>query len=427
MNYPEEKFRAHAVRGVAFVNDPPRGFGNNWHLQYSFFTDKKFPVFDEIARSASTIDRIEKKDKEDITPPAVSPADPPFASYLVRNVRRIDERISNQWMAELASGKKTIPELVQAYGVPFKQWRPVPNVSKCPLLDFIVRFRPGFAEATWFVRVNVVYVELNEIKRDCTIRLGDWFHNPRRFQRHALGWTEQLVDYMHSLARQGAAKAGKKIGESSDGKLSVVKPPSTLAQLTVAFSSSATSIKNHLHTDVGMESTSPSTAQNGSQQSAQLSIHEKWSYVLKLSAYQYKIGLLHRSRYFDGLLSLLQKALTPRGRTGNRPSLLLLGVNEIMELIAVIQSLLPELLLNADGGLLLVKTLLQHLRYLLPPGTKISDGELSTPLQEELVVAMCQMLRGILLNNHDLLVRLEDNGKQDLRGGYLMKRSRLTH
>ncbi|KAG2531618.1 hypothetical protein BBO99_00001855 [Phytophthora kernoviae] len=149
-----------------------------------------------------------------------------------------------------------------------------------------------------------------------------------------------------------------------------------------------------------------------------LSWHEKWSYVLKLSEYQFKMGLLDRTHYFDGLLSLLQKSLTPRsqrvgGSGSSSPSrsssVLALSVNGIMELISVVQKLLPEILLSADTVLLLVRTVLQHLRYLLPPGRPIPVETTGSTLQEELLVALCQMLRDVLLNCNDVLVRLEEN------------------
>lgn len=406
MNFPEEKFKLHAARNTAYVSMPPRGFGINTHLQYSFFTDKKFPVFDEVFQATRVIERIQNESANPSVPTQSMP-DHPFVSYLIRHVHRLDDRVSHQWMTELASGKKTIAELVQTYGVPFKQWRPVPNVSKCPLLEYVARYRPGFAEATWFIRINVIYVEMNEIKRDSTIRQGDWFHNPRRAFRRALGWTEQLVDYMHAIARQ-SGKTIKKVVEGHTAG-AMVGVQATQEQLPV---------KNHLHGEVGMSiglaGPQLSPAPGSTLPPVQQSFHEKWSYALKLSEYQFKMGLLDRTRYFDGLLSLLQKCLSPRARGGVQSAILQLGVNEISELVTVVQNLLPELLLYADGTVLLVKTLLQHLRHLLPPGTKLSQKEvkLGSSLQEELVVAMCQMLRDTLLNSHDVLVRLDENGPQ---------------
>lgn len=422
MNFPEEKFRFHAVRSAAYVNPLPRGFGTNWHLQYSFFTDKKFPVFDEIAQASKVIKQIEDSDEKMTQSPSATGVggatnqDHAFTSYLIRNVRRIDERTSHMWMCELASGKKSIQELVQSYGVPFKQWRPVPNVSKCPLLEYVVRYRPGYAEATWFIRLNVIYTEMNEIKRDCAYRLGDWFFNPRRLQRRSQGWTDQLIDYLHSVARQ-ASKAAKKT--DSEGKPLSTNAVAQNIQSSSTGSSGRAVVVNHRHGDTGMAassataSTAPGVAASSSIASPQLSFHEKWSYVLKLSEYQYQLGLLDRFRYFDGLISLLQKALSPRSHSaGNCVSVLSIGVNETMELLTVVHKLLPELLQCSDSVVLLAKSVIQHLRYLLPPGAKIPD-DLGSSLQEELVIALCQLLRDILLNGYDILVRMEENGGFD--------------
>lgn len=414
MNFPEEKFRFHALRSAAYVNPLPRGFGANWHLQYSFFTDKTFPVFDEIAQAADVIQSIHDADAratESSTVGGILGAAPPtaqdhvFTSYLMRNVRRIEERTTHVWMSELASGKKSIQELVQLYGVPFKQWRPVPNVSKCPLLECVVRYRPGFAEATWFIRLNVMYTEMNEIKRDCAVRLGDWFYNPRRLQRRSQGWTDQLVDYLHSVARQASKSSSSKKSES-ELKTSATTAPSALA--TAANHVGATVTLSQRHGDVAAAATGTPTA--GSLVAPQLSLHDKWSYVLKLSEYQYHLGLLDRFRYFDGLTSLLQKALSPRSASGgNCASVISLSVNETMELLTVIQKLLPELLHCADSTILLVKSVVQHLRFLLPPGSEIPD-DLASSLHEELVTALCQLLRDVLLNGFDILVRMEEGG-----------------
>lgn len=425
-NFPEEKFRLHAMRNAAYVNPLPRGFGADWHLQYSFFTDKKFPVFDDLALATKVIQQIEDataahdddndkptSDGSDAlslgsatAPVAVGGTVPDhvFTSYLIRNVRRIDERTTHVWMGELASGKRSIQELVQAYGVPFKQWRPVPNVSKCPLLECVVRYRPGYFEATWFIRLNVIYTEMNEIKRDCGVRLGDWFYNPRRLQRRSQGWTDQLIDYLHSVARQ-ASKAAKK--SESDAKAA--------AAAALAMSASASGNKGKRlvlaprHGDASVNA-ADSVASAAAVSSPQLSFHEKWSYVLKLSEYQYHLGLLDRFRYFDGLTSLLQKALSPRSHSSSHcASVVSIGVNETMELLTVLQKLLPELLRCADSTILLVKSVVQHLRYLVPPGETV-PSELGSVLHEELVTALCQLLRDILLNGYDILVRMEDGG-----------------
>ncbi|RLN84705.1 hypothetical protein BBJ28_00002587 [Nothophytophthora sp. Chile5] len=465
-NFPEEKFRFHALRNAAFVSPLPRGFGQQWHLQYSSFTDKKLPLFDDLARASRAIRRLREETaegddgiaatstspgseavEEGAVGPAPSVVERAFTSYLIRHVRRLDDRTSHLWMSELARGTRSAAELAQAYGVPFKQWRAVPGVSKCPLLEFVVRYRPGYAEATWFIRLNVVYTEMRELQRDSTLRTGDWFFSPRRAQRRAQGWTDKLVDFLHSVARQAALEviAGAE-GRAADG-LPTSRPAinglllasgGAVASLPTAMSGEGTSQRTQTtlrlrHGDVPAPGTGsgsgPPTAVVAAPQgsggvdvamASLLSWREKWSYVLKLSEYQFKAGLLERTRYFDGLLSLLQKALTPRSPNGGGAggsngstrcsSVLALGVNGTMELISVVQKLLPELLLSAEAVLLLVKTVLQHLRYLLPPGRPVPTETTGSALQEELLVALCQLLRDVLLNANDALVRLEENG-----------------
>ncbi|EEY66472.1 uncharacterized protein PITG_17087 [Phytophthora infestans T30-4] len=397
-NFPEEKFRFHALRNAAYVSPLPRGFNQLWHLQYSAFTDKKLAIFDDLSRATRAICRL-REGTDEAKSGAVSGAEEgavaataaverAFTSYLIRHVRRLDDRTSHIWMSELASGARSAAELTQMHGVPFKQWRAVPGVSKCPLLEFVVRYRPGYAEATWFVRINVVYTEMRDLQRDCSLRTGDWFLSPRRNQRRNQGWTDKLVDFLHSVARQAAQ-------DSSSGTEN--RSTEGLTNKTAVNGVQAAPGSG------GVES-SPSS----------LSWHEKWSYVLKLSEYQFKMGLLDRAHYFDGLLSLLQKSLTPRSQRGASGStrcsaVLPLGVNDIMELISVIQKLLPEILLSADTVLMLVKTVLQHLRYLLPPGRPVPPETAGSALQEGLLVALCQLLRDILLNGNDVLVRLEDS------------------
>ncbi|CAH0488052.1 unnamed protein product [Peronospora farinosa] len=452
-NFPEEKFRFHALRNAAFVSPLPRGFNQQWHLQYSAFTDKKLPIFDDLIRTTRAIARL-RKDTEDMKGAAVKiPTPTPvltddgvaattasveraFINYLIRHVRRLDERTSHIWMSDLASGARSTAELTQAHGVPFKHWRAVPGVSKCPLLEFVVKYRPGYANATWFVRINVVYTEMRELQRDGALRKGDWFFSPRRNQRRNQGWTDKLIDYLHSVVRQTSLEtsAGTEIRstELADSKATangtqISSRTSSKAPLPSTATSRGLAQRTHMalrlrHGDIsssanattgtGVPTASSSDGVDFSPKA--LSWQEKWSYVLKLSEYQFKVGLLDRTHYFDGLLSLLQKSLTPRSqRGGNSPAqcstVLALGVNRIMELLSVVQKLLPEILLSADAVLLLVKMLLQQLRYLLPPSHPVPPETTGSSLQEELLVALCNLLRNVLLNGNDVLVRLEDN------------------
>ncbi|CAI5717476.1 unnamed protein product [Hyaloperonospora brassicae] len=451
-SFPEEKFRVHALRNAAFVSPLPRGFNQQWHLQYSAFTDKKLAIFDDLTRATRAIARLQEDSAHDsatraqgapsastddgTTAAAAAAVEHAFTNYLIRHVRRLDERTCHIWMSELSSGARSAAELTQAHGVPFKQWRAVPGVSKCPLLELVVKYRPAYADATWFVRINVVYTEMRELQRDGAIRTGDWFFSPRRNQRRSQGWTDKLIDYLHVVVRQAAsdssAAAESRSTELASNTANAVPTPSNKGSAAAAPSQATskglikqgTQMAPRLrHGEVpAIENAGRGPGSQAAASSGELEIpptalsswYEKWSYALKLSEYQFKMGILDRVRYFDGLLSLLQKSLTPRSQRGsNGPTrcsaVLALGVNGIMELLSVVQKLLPEILLSADTVLMLVKIVLQQLRYLLPPSCPIPPETRGGSLQEELLVALCQLLRDILLNGSDVLVRLENN------------------
>ena len=86
-DFPEEKFRFHALRNAAFVSPLPRGFNQQWHLQYSTFTDKKLPIFDDLTRATRAIARL-RNDAEDtksvvVEMPTPAPADDGVAAATV--------------------------------------------------------------------------------------------------------------------------------------------------------------------------------------------------------------------------------------------------------------------------------------------------------------------------------------------------------
>ncbi|TDH66752.1 hypothetical protein CCR75_000055 [Bremia lactucae] len=415
--FPEEQFRVHALRNAAYVSPLPRGFNQQWHQQYSAFIDKKLALFDDLTRAKRAIQQLCEEMDSKATDRCDSSAvadERAFTSYLIRHVRRLDERTSHTWMKELASGAQSAATLTQAHGVPFKQWRAVPGVAKCPLLDFVVLYRPGYADATWYIRINVVYTEMRELQRDSHLRTGDWFFSPRRHQRRTQGWTNTMMEYLHAIVRTDKG-ADSHVKEENGVKSSSSGMPGSKRRSGATKSSSDLLIVRLRHGDtpVHLNSGTNSGALSSLDVENTLSWHEKWSYVLKLSEYQFKLGLLDRSHYFDGLLSLLQKAVTPRkpritNHTTKGVAVLALGVNGIMELLSVVQKLLPEILLSADTVLLLVKTVLQLLRYLLPPCRPVPTETIGNTLEEELVITLCQLLRDVLLNGTDVLVRLDD-------------------
>ncbi|KAI9987801.1 hypothetical protein PInf_023845 [Phytophthora infestans] len=104
-NFPEEKFRFHALRNAAYVSPLPRGFNQLWHLQYSAFTDKKLAIFDDLSRATRAICRL-REGTDEAKSGAVSGAEEgavaataaverAFTSYLIRHVRRLDDRTSH--------------------------------------------------------------------------------------------------------------------------------------------------------------------------------------------------------------------------------------------------------------------------------------------------------------------------------------------
>ena len=142
---------------------------------------------------------------------------------------------------------------------------------------------------------------------------------------------------------------------------------------------------------------------------------EGWSYVLRLAEYQFKLGMLDAGRYFDGVLSLFQKAFVPQSRSGTSTSAFGLGINECMGLVAATQRLLSSLMVSSDSVVTLTKTCVCILRHLMPSGLSKEQHErvLESAIVEELATAIAHMLRDLLLNFYDVFVRCDEIGELD--------------
>ncbi|KAH9108964.1 hypothetical protein LEN26_014084 [Aphanomyces euteiches] len=365
----EEKYHYFAKRRIAYVAGLPRGLGPmpaNWHKQYAFFSDNT-PLFDTLAPlltqelpSASS----KKKKAQDL-----------FVEYLVRHVQRFDANRCHLWMTDLSQGRHSIPELIQKYGgIPFEQWRASPE-SKCPLLDLVAKYEIGLIEATWYIRINVIYQELNEMRRDRDRRSGDWFYHSKRFQRRAFEWTEQLVTFLHVAARQ--IFKGRLVAPKKESK----------------------QVAKNCHNGATLVTAVPGVNE------------VKFRYVLQLSELQFRSQMLDRNRYFNGLLSLYQKSLLLSEKTqikdGEYWSALPMPVSQLILVIGVIQGLLPEILKDSSAVKLLVKITLGHFKVLVPDYDHIQD-HITNNYQERLIVALCDILRDVLRFGSDHLVHVKE-------------------
>ncbi|KAF0700703.1 Aste57867_8757 [Aphanomyces stellatus] len=376
----EEKYHFFAKRRTAYVAGLPRGLGpmpTNWHKQYAFFSNGT-PIFDRLAPLLTSDGTADEKlaassSKKKKTPDS-------FVDYLVRQVRRFDANTGHLWMLDLTSGNYSIPDLIQKHGgIPFEQWRASPD-SKCPLLDLVAKYDVGMMEATWYIRINVIYQELNEMRRDRDRRLGDWFYHSKRFQRRAFEWTDQLLYCLHATARQCFKLRLLAPKKQKDA----VKPKAVGTTMT--------------------KTTTPPPVPVAVPD-------DKFRYILRLSEYHFHLNMLDRVRYFNGLLSLYQKSLLLSEKTPIKPgeywSVLPMPVNQLILVIALVQKLLPEMLKDTSIVKLLVKITLAHFQVLVPDFDHIHE-HITNVHQERLIVALCDILREVLRMGADHLVHMKD-------------------
>ncbi|RQM26017.1 hypothetical protein B5M09_002346 [Aphanomyces astaci] len=349
-DHDEEKYHFFAKRRATYVAALPRGLGpmpSNWQRQYALFPDtprlfdRLSPLLLQPPPSSSSVATKKKKPATDNS----------FLDYLVRQVRRFDPHTAHVWMTELARGDVSIPALVQSFsGIPFEQWRASPE-SKCPLVDLVATYNVGLVEASWFIRINVIYQELNEMRRDRDRRVGDWFYHPKRFQRRSMEWTEQLIWSLHTTARQcfthrltGQMNKNKK---TSSHKTHAPRPTTTSG------------------------TTSGPSESNKPQQLVPptISPDDRFRYVLQLAEYHFHLRLVDSSRFFNGLLSLYQKSLLLNSKHDNLGDecwpVLPMPVNHLFLVLGVIIKLLPAMLQDASATKLLVKITLAHFQVLL--------------------------------------------------------------
>nr|CCA20208.1 conserved hypothetical protein [Albugo laibachii Nc14] len=388
-SFEEEKFRFHALRNSTYVAPLPVGFQSSWHSQYSTFTATDIYSKRLASVAVRTIDSIKKRAIQ-VDDSVLGDSFVDLPEFLLKNVKRFDNSTAGKWMNDLASGTKHLQELIQLIGVPFKQWRSTLETPQCPLLDFILEFRPGYLEATWYIQLNVLYTELDDATISSVKRVGDNLFHPKRLSRRSTAWTEQLIASLHGLEMKDEmiAQVENKV-EKTWSKTEIF--PCTYSPVC--------SVRNHRNGSDGLGSSNIGDSFG----SSNVSIQEKWSYLLKLSEYQYKLGLLDVYEYFDGLLSLLQKGLT--STNGTRCMELGIAHNQLMELVAMIHGLLPEITRVLDSTISLVKILIHHFRCLLPSVDASLHNQACT---RELLGAICQMLRDILSERPEILVFIDE-------------------
>ncbi|RHY34622.1 hypothetical protein DYB32_000786 [Aphanomyces invadans] len=381
----EEKYHFFAKRRATYVATLPRGLGpmpSSWHRQYALFPDTP-PLFDRLGPlllESSAAAAAAPRKKKGLSTDS-------FLDYLVRQVRRFDPATSHLWMTELAKGHVSIPALVQSFGgIPFEQWRASPE-AKCPLLDVVAKYKIGMLEASWFIRINVIYQELNEMRRDRDRRVGDWFFHPKRFQRRAFEWTEQLLCCLHRTARQCFAQRirGTRVKKKIPGAIKRVR-----ASWTESTAAIADDAKPH---------------------AIATSSDDTFRYFVQLAEYHFELGLLDRSRFFTGILSLYQKSLLLSEKSpiqdGMFWSVLPMPVNQLFLVLGLLIKLLPDMLRDSSATKLLVKITLAHFQVVVPPRDDVAMG---CPHHERLVVALCDILRRVLHLGADHLVQVKDDG-----------------
>lgn len=394
-SFQEEKFRFHALRNSTYVAPLPIGFQVNWHSQYSMFTATDIyskRLASVVVRSIESIKKraiqAENSVHEDISVD--------LSTFLLQNVKRFDNSTAGKWMSDLTSGTKNLQELIQSLGVPFKQWKSTSEIPQCPLLDFILEFRPGYLEASWYAQLNVFYTEVNETKRVFMKRIGDNLFHPKLLDQRSTAWTKQLIAYMHGLEAKDqiavlAENKQQRTWTKGDTLMSTNYP-------------ALCSIRNHRNGSSGFDSRSS----DDSNCAPNVSIQEKWSYLLRLSNYQYRLGLLNTNEYLNGLLSLLQKSLSSPSKSHTPLSTKIsIAHNQVMELVAMIYRLVPDIMRLLDTTISLVKILVHHIRCLILSVDASCHNQACT---RELARALCQLLRDILIERENILVCVDESG-----------------
>lgn len=394
-SFQEEKFRFHALRNSTYVAPLPIGFQVNWHSQYSMFTATDIyskRLASVVVRSIESIKKRASQAENSVHEDSVVD----LSTFLLQNVKRFDNSTAGKWMSDLTSGTKNLQELIQSLGVPFKQWKSTSDIPQCPLLEFILEFRPGYLEASWYAQVNVFYTEVNETKRVSMKRIGDNLFHPKLLDERSTAWTKQLIAYMHGL------EAKDQIAVSVENKR---QKTWTKADTRMSTNYSALcSIRNHRNGSSGFDSRSS----DDSNCAPNVSIQEKWSYLLKLSNYQYRLGLLNTNEYLNGLLSLLQKSLSSPSKSHTPLSTKIsIAHNQVMELVAMIHRLVPDIMRLLDTTISLVKILVHHIRCLILSVDASCHNQACT---RELACALCQLLRDILIERENILVCVDESG-----------------
>ena len=344
---PEEQFREFVVRGEGYAQALHRSLVPNdmqKHRQYGSLLDQS----EEIGLIYEKYCREKKASKEGKTRYGL-------ISFLKSNVRPLGVK-QQRWMEELSCGKP-LDELLQG-GIALTSWTSSKE-SITPLLDLLALHKPPFGRATWYIKVNVLYTELNALSHDSRHKYGDWSYDALRFEKRAKKWTTQLMIFIQKTIRKSTSTRSNTISSEKEYRTA----------------------------------------------------REQWLYIIQLAQWQFEAGLLDTNVYFDGWMELLSSM-----REGAFP----LEMEDCFVILSTIMHHLSPLFRSGTHVRSLVKSLLTNVAQFCPDRkdkvprshryTKPSflpPTSFASPRHEHLFQTLCELLRSTLINAPDALVRVD--------------------
>ena len=334
---PEEYFEKYVVKNEGYAERLPLALASTveeTHFQYKSLLNIGMDI----------VSQRERYDQEKIIQQKSSTSKQRLnlISFLRSNIRSANERHSKGWMDELEMAKRPFNEIIQL-GIPQKDWKPT-ETDPFPLLTFITQHRPALTRATWFIKVNFLYSELNELKADVNDKFGDWSYDHKRFILRSEEWTKQLMSFL-------------------------------LLQRSQSLSSQ----------------------------------RSNWIYVIQLAKHQFEAGMLDKNQYFKGWIGLLSStssasdsALKKNADTNDDHAVIL----------SMIIHQLPQIFRSGEHTRLLFHTAVKILASMTNASTN-NDNKHSQEEEEaaarvnHYIASICEIIRYIILNASDALIRLE--------------------
>lgn len=345
---PEEKFVEYAMKCEGYVEEIDSALAGS-SVQYGSLKTESNAVYSHYEYFLKN--QHNKKSKGLVT-------------FLKMNVRPFDGRATVEWMEELAAGKKSLAD-ISPLGIAQKSWKEVvlhDGTVSYPLLDQLANYQPAMTRATWYVKVNVLYSEVEQLSRDYQQKFGDWSFDKKRFEIRAALWTKQLVEYIRT-------------------KVSVVVEKEDVDR----------PVKR--------------TKRSGVSKTEYVALRRKWLYVIKLSQWQFECGLLDKNVYFDGWVHLMQSMMAG----GNN----VLRMDDCYVVIATIMHHLAQICRSGEhtrrlavAAMTIIQSFCNTKKLWVPK--KVFD----TPKHRHIFHSCCDIMRSILLNAPDALVRIEQGMHQ---------------